>query len=81
MRHDDHGAAGLRPLPERRGDHSRVGVVEIAGRLIGQQQWRVIEHGATERYPLLFAPGELWRLVVTPLEHPQLLEQAEGAPA
>ena len=59
---------------------SRAGrLVEIAGRLVGDQDRRVRRQRAGERDALLLAAGELRRIVVEPLGEPDRGELALGA--
>ena len=37
--------------------------VEVAGRLVGQQHFRIVDQGAGNGYPLLFATGKFCRAV------------------
>src|SRR5262245_54505501 len=55
MTDDDHRGAGARPTAKRGEDHGAVGVVQVTGRLVGQQQRRVVEDRAAERHALLLA--------------------------
>ena len=64
MADDHHGGAGPGPRPQRLQDDAAVGVVQISGRLVGQQQRRIVQHRAAERHALLLAAGELRRIVV-----------------
>ena len=60
MADDHHGAIlGGRQLRDRLVDEARAGLVELAGRLIGQQQPRPVRERGAERDPLLLAAGEL----------------------
>jgi acyl-CoA thioesterase-1 len=53
--------------------------VEVASRLVCEQDLRIIHEGARERDPLLLAAGQLRRIVVQPMAQADTLEQASGA--
>src|SRR5882762_2941359 len=78
--HEDHGGPGARAAPERGEDHCAVGLVEVTGRLVGQEQRRVVEHGAAERDALLLAARELRREVPRPVRDAELVEELPRAP-
>ena len=44
--------------------------VEIAGRLVRQQQLRIVDERAGDCDPLLLAAGQLIRMVIEPLAEP-----------
>ncbi len=48
---------------------------EIAGRLVGQHDRRIVRQRARQRDPLLLAAGQLRRVVMRPSGEPDLLEQ------
>src|SRR5262245_3461665 len=73
----DHRGPGARPLAQGIHDHPRVGVVEVAGGLVGEQDRGIVEHGPAERHPLLLTTRELGREMVASVEHSQLLEQGQ----
>ena len=50
-------------------------LVEVAGRLVGEHQWRAIGERARHRDPLLLAARQLGRTMVEPLTQPQLGQQ------
>ena len=56
---------GVQPLQQSQDLLARLGV-EIAGRLVGEQQRRVGDDGARDRDALLLAAGELARVVLRP---------------
>ena len=65
---DHHGQAGRADQLRERVEHVVGGVrVEIAGRLVGQQEARRIGDRARDRDPLLLAAGKLRRPVREPL--------------
>src|SRR5262249_56313312 len=70
VRHDHDGAPGRRAPAQGSGDDVSVGIVEVAGRLVGQQQRRVVEHGATEGHALLLTARELRRGMPPPPRAP-----------
>ena len=51
--------------------------VELAGRLVGEDQDRPLHQGAGDRHPLLFAAGKLVRAVVEPLAQADLRQQID----
>ncbi len=53
--------------------------VEVAGRLVGQQDRRVVDECARDRDPLLLTAGELARLVVGAVGEPDLRQHGHGA--
>ena len=56
-------AVGARQLEQQVHDLLAGGAVEIAGRLVGQQQLRPADEGARHRHPLLLAARKLGRIV------------------
>ncbi len=56
-------------------DEIRRGRVEVAGRLVGEQQARRVGDGAGDRHPLLLAAGKLARPVLGALLHPHIGEK------
>src|SRR5262245_41969239 len=53
--------------------------VEVAGRLVGQQQRRIAHDGARDRHPLLLPAGELAWVVPEPLPEADDAERVLGA--
>ena len=53
----------------------RVLAVQIAGRLVGQQNRRMIDDGPRDRDPLLLAAGERRGLVMQPVRDAQQIER------
>src|SRR3989442_878427 len=78
--HDDDGGARARPAPERVEDDGAVGVVQVAGGLVGEEQRRVVQHRPAKSDPLLLAPRQLLWIMVLPADHAELVEQREPAP-
>ena len=52
--------------------------VEVAGRLVGEQQRRAVDQRPGDRDALLLAAGELRRVVVQPVAQADALEQLRG---
>src|ERR1051325_9717459 len=73
---DQRGKATGADDSEQRLDHSFGGrVVEIAGRLVGQPDLRIVGEGAHDRDALLLAPGEPRRAVRQAGAEPDPLQQ------
>ncbi|MOA15409.1 hypothetical protein D3C78_1355650 [compost metagenome] len=53
--------------------------IEIAGRLVGEQQERRVGDGAGNGDTLLFTAGEFGRTVFTAMPHAHIVEQRAGA--
>ena len=53
----------------------RRGVVQLAGRLVGQQQRRRVGQGYRDGHPLLLAPGQLLGRVMQPVTESDQLQQ------
>ena len=64
VRRDDHGRAGAVDPVEQLHDPDRRLGVEVAGRLVGQQQRRVVDERARDRDALLLAARQLVGVVV-----------------
>ena len=62
-------------------DVPAVGAVEIAGRLVGEQDRRIVGQRAGNRDPLLLAAGELRRIVMPAAGQAHLVEQRVRAAA
>jgi hypothetical protein len=56
--HDDRRAGAVDPV-EQADDVEADGLVEVAGRLVAEQDLRAVDHGAGDRDPLLLTTGEL----------------------
>ena len=52
--------------------------VELAGRLVGEHQDRLLHQGPGDRHALLFAAGKLVRAVVEPLTQADLRQQIDA---
>ena len=76
-RHDDQSAVAAQ-VPEQRDDALGLDVVEVGGRLVGQEHRRVGGEAARHRDALLLAARELARLVVPAVVQPDALEQLIG---
>jgi len=87
--HQDERRAGFLTQPEQQiGDVRRAGAVEIPGRLIGQQQLRLIDDRARDRHPLPLAARKRGDPIVhavlqpDPVEHhPRARQAARGRQA
>ena len=53
--------------------------VQVAGRLVGEHDRRVVGQRARERDPLLLAAGQLRRIVMGAAGQPDFLQQLLGA--
>ena len=65
-------------LAERIEDSCAAGLVQIAGRLVGQQQPGLRHQGPGDRHPLHLPPRQLPRLVVQPAAQAKPLQQICG---
>src|SRR5712691_9779409 len=54
--HDHHRRTRARSRAQRAEDQGAVVVIEIAGRLVGEDERWIVEHGAAEGHALLLAP-------------------------
>ena len=82
VRDQHHRGALLAIEREQQFEHGAPGGgVEIAGRLVGQQDRRPQGKGAGERDALLFAAGELHRVVIEAAFESDAVEQFAGAVA
>ena len=59
VRDHQNGVAFAMKLAQQADDGLLIGFVEIAGRLVGQNQFRMIDERASHGYALLFAAGKL----------------------
>ena len=75
---DQRAAALLLLLAEQVEDLVAPFAVEVAGRLVGQQDDGILDQGPRDRHPLLLAAGELGRLVAQPVPEPDLAQQVFG---
>src|SRR5262249_34569938 len=76
----DHGrAVDARDPMQRVDDDLAVGRVERAGRLVGEQQLRLLRQRPRDRDALLLAAGHLDRLELRALAEADLLERGAGA--
>ena len=57
---------------------SLVGAVEVAGRLVGQEDRRAVDEGPGDRHPLALAAGELVGTVVMRSASPTCVERLLG---
>ena len=65
----------LAQLEQQVGDRHRVGPVEVAGRLVAQEQWRSMDEGACDRGSLPLAAGEFGRTVGESMAEPDPLQK------
>ena len=63
----DHDRPGEASSPDQPEDALDLDVVEVGGRLVGEQQRRVVGQGPRDRDPLLLAAGHGARAVTHPL--------------
>ena len=79
MRHQHQGRAALAIQAEDQLDHGRGGVVvEVARRLVAEQDLRPVHEGPRQGHALLLATGELHRVVVAALAQSHAREQGAG---
>ena len=64
--------------PSRSHDLLARGLIEVAGRLVGQQHLRAGDQRPGDRRPLHFAARQLARLVLEPVAEADQLEQLAG---
>ena len=77
---DDRGhALGPDHVPEQHHDHVAGLRVELAGRLVGEQDPRPVGQGPGDRDPLLLATGQLVRPVLRPPAQTHQLQQIADA--
>ena len=72
---DDARAVGAGELDDERADRLGAGVVEFAGRLVGEQQRRPVGQGRAQRRPLALAAGQFSREGVSPVGQPRRPEK------
>jgi hypothetical protein len=78
--HDRHTPLGVEAL-EHAHDFGTGAGVEVAGRLVGQQQCRPPDQCSCDRDPLLLATGELDRMVVEPMPESDRLQGRHREPS
>src|SRR5436190_2381433 len=78
VRGDQHGRAPRVDLAEQVHDLEREVRIEVAGRLVGEDDHRIVDERARDRDPLLLAAGELHRIRVHPVLQPDPLQHLEG---
>src|SRR6266545_7304694 len=79
---DDHHAAAVLggELAQQPGDLAAVGAVEVGGRLVGQDERRVVGQRPGDRHALLLPAGELVGAEAEAVAQPHPFEQLAGAP-
>ena len=76
VRHEHERRAARRvDVAQQLHDVAAVGAVEVAGRLVGQHDRRIVGQRARERHALLLAARELRRVVMRAAGQPDFLEQ------
>ena len=79
VRHHDDSQPVLPVQVAEQADDLAAGVgVEVAGRLVGQEDARPIDEGAGDGGPLHLAAGQLARPVVEPMAEADAVEQLDG---
>ena len=82
VRDHDQGAAALAVDPLQQVEHAhRALAVEVSGRLIGQDQARVVDQRPADRHPLPLTTAQLARPVLGTSGEPDLVQQRQGEPA
>ena len=76
--HEDGAAAGVE-FAEEFHDLAAGGGVEVAGGLVGENHRRVVREGARDCHALALPAGQLARLVLKPVLHPDGTRQFDGA--
>ena len=76
--HDD-GDARVVEFLEQPHDLDAGAGVEIAGGLVGQDEFRLVDQGAGDGDALLLSAGKLAGMMVTPVAQADLLQRLEGA--
>ena len=79
---DDHaGHAALARVADEPDHVFAVDRVERAGRLVGEQQAALADHGARDRHTLALAAGQLFGVAVGAGREAELIERGQGARA
>lgn len=63
---------------EKREDLLASLVVQVAGRLVGEDEERVVSQGTSDGYPLLFSPGQPVRKTISSVEEADVIEHRLG---
>ena len=80
VRHEHQRAAALAvDRDEQLDDLAARGAVEVAGRLVGQHDRRIVGQRARDRHALLLAAGQLRRVVMAAIRQPDVGEQRSRA--
>lgn len=61
------------------GDLLVIGLVEVSGRLVGEEKGRFHADGTSDGDTLAFAPGKLGRIMIETVREADLFERGEGA--
>ena len=80
VRGDDHRAARARALAQQPEHALHLELVEVRGRLVGEQQRRIEAQRARDRDALLLPAGEVGRTVPQPFGEPERLEHRPRPP-
>ena len=80
MRHKDDGYSGLVELLEHVQDFNTGVRIEVARRLIGENERRAINQGPGDRDPLLLTARHLRRVVIGSTGHSHALQQGVSQP-
>ena len=78
--HDDPGHAAFARGADQPHDAFAVDGVQRPGRLVGEQQPAVADHGAGDRHPLTLATRQLVGVAPGPVGEPELLERRRSPP-
>src|SRR6202163_3858100 len=78
VRHHDDGASLLMQFAEQAQNDFLVRRVEVAGGLVGEHDFRIVDEGAGDAYALLLASGELRRQVFGAVFEADAIERFEG---
>src|ERR1039458_2276247 len=73
--HHEDGLLPLVQFEQERSHHVGGCLVEIAGGLVAQQQQRLVDEGARQRYALLLAAGKLGRAMIEAIAQADLCQQ------
>ena len=77
VRGDQHGATAFGETADQTKDSFDLDVVEVCGRLVGENQQRIERKGACDRDPLLLSAAELVRPMCQPILEPDAFQQRD----